>query len=230
LSRYPQESAKLFKAMLPLLAILAALAYFQRWNFGSQAVAVALKMTPALIMAVYVVWRVKWAGWPMVFALVWHAMGDGCLEIGKAYFLVGVGAFFVGHFGYIASFWPHCQKWSELSIARKALVASVIVVMVGLNLFLWTKMQGALAVAAPVYAVALTTMTVMALLGKWSGPWVPVGALMFLFSDVLIGLRLFLGEETLAFLIWPTYVFAQMWIPFGWTQELLLKRERVLRP
>lgn len=209
--------------MLPALAILAATAYGLHWHLEIKAVSVALKMTPALLMGLYVVLRRPNTCTAIAFALVMHAMGDGCLDLGKSYFLWGVAAFFVGHFGYIASFWPHRRKWKEIPIALQCLIGVVIALMIGLNLFIWPRMPGVLAVAAPVYAVALTTMCVTALLGKWTGPWVAIGALLFLFSDVLIGLRLFLKMETLAFLIWPTYVIAQIWIPEGWVRTEMAK-------
>lgn len=205
-------------AWLPLLAIFAAIAYFMKWNFDSKAISVVLKMMPALVMGLYVVLQRPKDCAAMVFALVMHAIGDGCLDLGKAYFLAGVAAFFVGHFGYIASFWPHLRLWKDVPTLMKLLIGGVVLAMLGMNLFIWPRMPGVLAVAAPVYATALTTMCVTALLGKWNGPWVAMGALLFLFSDVLIGLRLFLDEKTLAFLIWPTYVIAQIWIPVGWVR------------
>jgi uncharacterized membrane protein YhhN len=202
--------------LLPWLALLAAIVYWLRWDLDSKAISVSLKMTPALLMALYVVlWGPRQSA-PMMFALVMHAIGDGCLDLGKAYFLVGVASFFLGHFGYIASFWPHLRRWNDVPTPMKLLIVGVVSAMLGLNLFIWQKMPGVLAVAAPVYAVALTAMCVTALLGKWNGPWVAIGAVLFLFSDVLIGLRMFLDEKTLAFLIWPTYVAAQILIPMGW--------------
>jgi alkenylglycerophosphocholine hydrolase len=206
------------RQFLPFIVLLAAFAYFLQWDFDSKTISVALKMTPALLMGLYVVLRRPGTCAAMAFALVMHAIGDGCLDLGKAYFLAGVAAFFMGHFGYIASFWPYLRHWKDVLILTKLLIGGVVIAMLGLNLFIWPKMPGVLAVAAPVYAVALTTMCVTALLGKWNGPWVAIGALLFLFSDVLIGLRLFLDEKTLAFMIWPTYVAAQILIPVGWVQ------------
>lgn len=201
--------------LLPLIAVCAATAYW-RVTFDIKLISVALKCAPALLMALHVGLHEPRRGAAMIAALVLHAMGDACLDLGKRYLLLGIGVFFLGHFGYLASFWPHRRQWRELPLALKWLIVGVVLAMAGLNVAIWPRMPGVLAIAAPVYALALTTMTTTALMGRWSGPLVALGALLFLFSDVLIGLRMFLDERRLAFLIWPTYVAAQLLIPLGW--------------
>lgn len=206
---------------LPFVAILAATLYGLEWTLDSKAIAIALKMTPALAMALHLLILKRLIAWPMIAALALHAAGDAFLDLGKPFLLAGIGAFFLGHFGYIAAFLPHRRRWSELGIGTKVTIIAVILTMTTLNLVIWPKMPGILAIAAPIYAAVLTTMTITALLGKWNGPWVTLGALLFIFSDVLIGLRMFQGEKTLAFLIWPTYAAAQVMIPVGWLNTVL---------
>ena len=88
--------------------------------------------------------------------------------------------------------------------------------MISLTIYIWPMLRGPLAIASPIYSLALTAMAVAALLGRWHGPWVVVGALLFVLSDVVLGLKLFAGQETLAPVIWPAYAAAQILMPLGY--------------
>lgn len=211
---------------LPLIAVAAATAYGVRLDFGSKAFSIALKMSPALLMAGEVYRRRRRAVWPMVAALVFHAAGDGLLNLGSRYFLAGMAAFFVGHLGYIAAFWPQCQPYNQLSIQRRVAIAALVVLMAALTLYIWPMLPGSLVVASPLYSLALTAMAVTALLGRWRVPWVAVGAILFVVSDVLLGLRLFAGVHAFSFAIWPAYAAAQILIPLGYLQSTASARRR----
>ena len=61
-----------------------------------------------------------------------------------------------------------------------------------------------------------SAMAVSALLGRWQGPWVVIGALLFVLSDVVLGLKLFAGQTLFAPIIWPAYAAAQILMPLGY--------------
>lgn len=203
------------RTILPLIAVVAAVAYWQRFDFDSRAVSIALKMTPALAMALEVFRQRRLTAGPLVAALAIHAIGDGLLNLGNDYLLAGMGAFFVGHLGYIAAFLPYRYPLAQLPARRRSGIAALALAMIGLTIYIWPMLNGALAIASPIYSLALTAMAVAALLGRWQGPWVVAGALLFVLSDVVLGLKLFARQEALAPLIWPAYAAAQILMPLG---------------
>ena len=203
------------RTILPLIAVVAAVAYWQRFDFDSRAVSIALKMTPALAMALEVFRQRRLTAGPLVAALAIHAIGDGLLNLGNDYLLAGMGAFFVGHLGYIAAFLPYRYPLAQLPARRRSGIAALALAMIGLTIYIWPMLNGALAIASPIYSLTLTAMAVAALLGRWQGPWVVAGALLFVLSDVVLGLKLFARQEALAPLIWPAYAAAQILMPLG---------------
>lgn len=200
----------------PLIAIVAAVAYWQRLDFDSKAASIALKMTPALAMALEVFRQRRRTAWPLVAGLALHAVGDGLLNLGSDYLLAGMAAFFLGHLGYIAAFLPQRYPLAQLPARRRAAIAALTLAMISLTIYIWPMLRGPLSIASPIYSLALTAMAVAALLGHWHGPWVVVGALLFVLSDVVLGLKLFAGQETLAPVIWPAYAAAQILMPLGY--------------
>ena len=204
------------RSILPLIAIVAAVAYWQRLDFDSKAASIALKMIPALAMALEVFRQRRWAAWPLAAALAIHAVGDGLLNLGSEFLLAGMAAFFLGHLGYVTAFLPQRYPLAQLPRRRGAAIVALTLVMISLTIYIWPMLRGPLAIASPVYSLALTAMAVAALLGRWHGPWVVVGALLFVLSDVVLGLKLFAGQETLAPVIWPAYAAAQILMPLGY--------------
>lgn len=202
--------------ILPLIAVVAAVAYWQGIDFNSKATSIALKMTPALAMALEVFRQRRFSARPLVAALAVHSVGDGLLNLGSDYLLMGMGAFFLGHLGYIVAFLPHRYSLAELPRRRRVAIVLLVVAMIALTAYIWPMLRGPLTVASPVYALALTAMAVTALLGRWQGPWVAGGALLFVLSDVVLGLKLFAGQDALAPIIWPAYAAAQILMPLGY--------------
>ena len=202
--------------ILPLTAVVAAVAYWQGIDFDSKATLIALKMTPALAMALEVFLQRRFSAWPLVAALAIHAVGDGLLNLGSDYLLMGMGAFFLGHLGYIAAFLPHRYPFAVLPPRRRAAIVLLVAAMIALTAYIWPMLRGPLAIASPIYSLALTAMAVSALLGPWQGPWVVIGALLFVLSDVVLGLKLFAGQTLFAPIIWPAYAAAQILMPLGY--------------
>ena len=206
------------RSIFPLVAILAAMAYAAGADCDVRALHIGLKMTPALAMAAAVLWQRKLAAWAVVLALMLQAAGDGLLELGGSWFLAGMAAFFLGHWAYIAAFLPYRYGPGTLPRYRFAMIAVLVVVMLALTIYIWPMLSGPLVVASPVYSAALTAMAVSALFGRWRGLGVVLGALLFVVSDVALGLKLFAHLDAVAWLVWPTYVAAQVLMPVGYLQ------------
>jgi len=155
-------------------------------------------------------------------ALLAHGAGDLLLEVR---FVAGVVAFLVGQLLYVALFWRRRRPVEE--IGGGARIGAGAVALVG-ALFLGLlapRLAGALAVAIPVYAVSLLAMATTAL---WSGrgqPWVGLGGLLFVASDALLSMELFLGGMTPGrLLVWPLYALAQLAIVLGWLRPVAAPR------
>jgi uncharacterized membrane protein YhhN len=102
----------------------------------------------------------------------------------------------------------------ELTLTAAVLVYSVVVTG-------WLSIRlGGDAVPVFVYSVAITAMTVSAILAGFSTPFVWIGAMLFLISDSLIAAGRFNTALPLtAYLIWPAYYLGQYGIAIGFLQD-----------
>ena len=186
----------------------------------------AAKAAPAVLLAAIAAGR---SAAPrdglLALALVLHAAGDVLLEVA---FLAGLAAFLAGHLAYLALFWPARRAVDELGGATKlglgalALLGALFLALLGPGL------EGARAAAVPLYVAALLAMAGAALVSGRGQPWVSAGALLFVASDALLGLELFLGlggsvepagaRSLPGLAVWPLYVAAQLALALGWVR------------
>jgi uncharacterized membrane protein YhhN len=160
-------------------------------------------------------------------ALTLSCIGDVLLHLGsRRYFGLALGAFLLAHVAYILLFaqsWPRPLRPSsrELTLTAAVLVYSVVVTG-------WLSIRlGAYAVPVFVYSVAITAMTVSAILAGFSTPFVWIGAMLFLISDSLIAAGRFNTALPLAaYLIWPAYYLGQYGIAIGVLQDKAADRSR----
>lgn len=153
-------------------------------------------------------------------ALALACIGDVLLHLGfRRYFGLGLGAFFLAHVAYILLFvrsWPRPVRPGRQELM---LAAAVLVYSVAVTGWLSTRLGGyALPVIA--YSIAITAMTVSAILARFSTPFVWIGAMLFVLSDTLIAAGRFRPVLPLAaYLIWPTYYLGQYCIAIGFLRE-----------
>ena len=126
----------------------------------------------------------------LALALVLSTVGDVLLAVPEdRLFPLGLGAFLCAHVAYIAAFAPRLDvagagpaQWAALGL----LVAA------GLVVFLWLRPRlGVLTVPVAAYFAVILTMTATTILGAFAGPWVAVGAVLFVISDALIAIDKF---------------------------------------
>jgi len=148
---------------------------------------------PWLVVALAVaVWRLAGtgAGRRIAWGLLAGAVGDICLALPHA-FLPGMIAFAIGHGLYVAAFLQWCRTPAPMLLAPVSLYA-------GTGLWLMLPGAGALALPLIIYVIVIAAMIWRAaacalqprdnLLLRW-GPL--AGALLFGFSDTLIGIHRF---------------------------------------
>ncbi|HKZ04362.1 MAG TPA: lysoplasmalogenase, partial [Methylomirabilota bacterium] len=215
---------------LLLLSIASAVAYFATrpfQPFPGSVVVKALGMAPLALMSARVLGRVE-RETPggaargisdsalLATALGLSCLGDVLLHLGfRRYFGAGLGAFFLAHVAYTTLFvrsWPR-----PLRPGRRQIVLVAAVLVYGVVVTGWLSSHlGGYAVPVIAYALAITGMTVSAILARFSTPLVWIGAMLFVLSDSLIAAGRFRAAVPLAaYLIWPTYYLAQYGIAVG---------------
>jgi uncharacterized membrane protein YhhN len=153
-------------------------------------------------------------------ALTLSCVGDVLLAIGpRRYFVHALWVFLLAHVTYVLLFvrcWPRPLRPTvgQLILASLVLGYSLLVT-------IWlAPALGRLAAPAMFYAVAITAMTLSAILAGFSRPVVWVGAILFMISDSLIAAARFkTGWSPAVYLIWPTYYLGQYGIAIGFLRE-----------
>lgn len=147
-------------------------------------------------------------------ALFFGFLGDILLEGPmQNSFLMGLGGFLVGHLFYMALF-------KKAAASHKSTMAKAIVAILWLSLIITLvqiyPLAGDLAMPVLVYGVILTSMATLATFSQYALIFVSSGAILFLISDMLLGLRLFMDlPASVGPLIWFTYYPAQLLLCLG---------------
>lgn len=127
-------------------------------------------------------------------------------------FLPGLGGFFLAHLFYIFCF----KKLSVKNVALKYVVG-IIIYCVTLIVFLFPHLNE-MKIPVILYAIAISTMLYFSL--KTNNRYLVFGALMFVLSDSILAINLFLKETVLlSLLVMITYVAAQLLLVMGMTKE-----------
>lgn len=172
----------------------------------------ALVYVKALPLPLLAVLAARRNAWLLAGALLLHGVGDLVIEFS---FLGGMVAFLVGHLLYLALFLRH--RRSPASPSTWIRVALLAALGVGVLAMLARGLQGVMAVAVPLYALALLAMAASAQLSRRGQPWLSVGAWFFVASDLLLAFETFGGGTPLGNLpIWPTYWIAQALLTLAW--------------
>lgn len=140
-------------------------------------------------------------------------------------FLMGLGSFFVAHSLYIGLFLRQAKAYQGPSVLQRQPLWLLPILALGLGFYasIYAHLE-ALWLPVLLYAFVLMAMSTAALhrVGRCpnpSGKWVLAGALLFLFSDLLIGINKFAQPLHLAgFGIMLTYITGQWLIAEGLLQ------------
>ncbi len=218
------------KSSRSLLALSAAasLVYLLASQFAAGDWLVVFKVASIAVLAVLGFRVNKLLG----TALSFGAIGDFLLGVhrlgrldAEKLFLLGLGAFLVGHLVYIAMFSQFLPRnWARHSPLRELGVIAVL-------LTLWLVLAslqpalGKLLMPVIVYALVLATMAISALLAELRNPLASIGALLFVASDAMLAIAKFRGPFAGdAPLIWITYYLAQVLIFLGVTRSAMVFR------
>ena len=139
-----------------------------------------------------------------VIGLLFCLAGDIALLDIVDRFVVGLGAFLVGHLVFIAMFVTlhlHRPLWGVVAVVVVAIHAAVV----GRRIVTGASAQDpTLRIPVSAYLVVITSMTVVAVMtGRW---WAIAGAIAFVLSDTVLGWRAFVRERVwMALVVMVTY-------------------------
>ena len=173
-------------ALLLLTGALAACALLVGLALDLSTLRVAVKALPALCIAAWV-WQAG-AERRIALGLAFGALGDLCLALPGG-FLAGMVAFAIGHGLYVWTFWRWQPAW------RGWLVLPVVLYL-GTMLTLMLPGTGDLMWPVAIYMSIIGAMIWRACAipnadAAWRDWLAPLGALLFAFSDTLIGINKF---------------------------------------
>jgi uncharacterized membrane protein YhhN len=172
----------------------------------------------------------------------WIMLGLGCGALGdlalsrkgQDWFLLGMGAFCAGHLAYAWGFWHRSAEISQgvpfaMSAGQMAVTICLVCLMASTEFWLAPR-TGALRWPVRAYVLVIGIMGVSAILlapypALYATPFpaviaVQLGAGLFVMSDLLLALRLFVARDgktirLLSLTLWPAYWLGQLLIFAG---------------
>ncbi len=202
--------------LLFAIGLIAAIAFIVGDILDLYWLRMVTKPIPVLLMAIYLLMLPGKQGfqWLVILGLIFGLSGDILLEYSQSTFLFGLISFLIGHIFYIIAFLSDCRSpgWGY----------AIFIYLYGVALygFLETGSLGDMALPVMLYVLVITTMVWRAA-ARYNAPGVNqesakagmIGALLFLASDSLLALTLFIFPIAYAgVVVIITYWLAQLGI------------------
>lgn len=167
----------------------------------------------------------------LIIALALCALGDALLSLGSRHgLMMGIGAFALGHIGFIAAFLLHPLAQPALAFAMPHIwiLGAMVVFAVGMAVFLFPR-AGSLRFAVMGYLPIIAGMGIASLILPQHDALVLVipGAFLFVFSDFVLSFELFVLQNDskwrriTPFVVWTTYWTAQLFLLAGLTGQVV---------
>ena len=135
------------------------------------------------------------------------------------FFLLGLGSFLIAYLFYTIAFLYYRQSQKGYLLRRPGIFLPILIYILGFNLYLWQDIAVELRIPVLLYSIAIGGMLLAAinLFGKLSDQvfiGLLIGAILFIFSDTIIGLNKFkpgsISSVNPRFLIMFSYAIAQL--------------------
>ncbi len=203
--------------ILTAVALCAAAVYFRGFCFRGPSVWKTVTKVAAIAPLVVFVAMQGGAGF-LLLALCLCLAGDFFLSLdGDTPFLAGVGAFALGHVAYIALFLTHPLVEPAVIGQMPFMLVNVVLLggAIGVAPMLF-RGAGPLRFAVMGYVPMIVGMGIAGLGFALQMPHVTIGALLFVASDLVLGLEMFVlktgtwAARLAPFWVWATYWSAQV--------------------
>ncbi len=201
-----------------LAALIGGTSYVWSWSQGLDDLTSTIwKGSGVGLLALYAGLKARnLQGWAITAIMALGALGDVLLE--AAGLIIGAIAFLAGH---LVAIWLYGRNQRpDLNPVKRILAFAVVPLTVG-TAYVLSAGQGA-GLGIPFYALGLSIMAAFALMSRFSPPWVGLGALMFVVSDLLIFARSgpLTGQAWVGLAVWGLYFGGQVLICLGVTRTL----------
>jgi len=203
---------------IPLIAA-ALCALFYLWQTGQAPSVVRSTVKTAAVALLALAAGLSGAPLLLVLALAACAVGDFCLSRdGERFFMAGVGAFALGHLGYIVLFLTHPDSAPMRLLQMPYLMLALALVGVGIAMsYVLAPRAGALKGPVLAYIPIILGMGLAALSlpGQGALIWLMPAALVFILSDLVLATETFVlaanhsARRYTPFVVWVTYWSAQ---------------------
>lgn len=210
--------------------LAAAVAYWLRLSWrdtpGLQGAAIKTASTGFVALALWLQTGQGEAAllWPFALGLTLGAAGDWFLaRPGERSFLAGMAAFGLGHLAYVSGIYAlaAARGWPEITTLHLAAAGVLALLLLSTEVWLAPR-TGALLwpVRAYVLLIGLMGAALLALPGGAGAPLILSGGVLFVLSDLLLALRLFVARDpraqrALSLSLWPAYWLGQALIAGG---------------
>ena len=158
----------------------------------------------------------------MAIGFGFSALGDYFLDFPKEkYFLAGLIAFFAAHIAFAVYLWPHMVPLSAFTLIEWGLTLGLIVLTLWFYIWIRPSLDKELVVPVAAYCIIITIMGIAALTTTLRSLWVPVGAVLFIASDVVLSIDKFRQDVTFPGPIkagqinWVLYASGQILLAYG---------------
>jgi len=194
-----------------ILALVGALAFIYGLSIDSALICLLSKPLPVLALVGWLrtapmsAYR-RWIGIGLLFSL----LGDVLLAWPRDLFVFGLGAFLLAHLAYLRAYLSDCRRLAPLALVVSASVGALLLAALAYHGL------GELLVPVAIYALAISAMLWRALARLTSdapkrSAWLAAaGAVLFVFSDSLIGINRFVVPfDSASYLIILSYWLGQ---------------------
>ena len=201
---------------LTLAIIFAAIFLILRWR-PFFAFRPFIKAAMAVLLAVYCLQTPTVPLTIMATGFALSALGDFFLDLrGERWFLPGLFAFFAAHVAFAVYLFGHMVPLSMFTPIEWGMSATLIAATVAFYIWLRPSLPRDMKIPVAAYSLIITIMGITALTTTLASIFVPVGALLFIASDVVLATERFKFKFPLDKQInWALYASGQILLAIG---------------
>lgn len=203
------------------LAVISALAFLGlRWR-PFFTLRPFIKAAMAVLLAVYCLQAPEIPLYFMAAGFALSALGDYFLDLrGNKYFLPGLIAFFAAHMAFAVYLFGNMVPLTMFTGFEWGVSAGLIAATIGFYFWLQTSLPSDMKIPVAAYSAVITIMGITALNTSLPSMLIPVGAVLFIASDVVLSVEKFKFKFKFLFLEdkkinWTLYAGGQILLAVG---------------
>ncbi len=211
----------MLQSPLLILAIVSAVIFCLLRQRDFFALRPFVKAAMAVLLAVYCLQTPTVPLYIMAAGFALSALGDFFLDLrGEKWFLPGLISFFIAHVAFAVYLLPHAVPLSMYTGFEWGKSAALIAATLGFYIWLKPALPSDMKIPVAAYSVVITIMGIAALTTTLPSLLVPIGAVLFIASDVVLSVERFKFKFKFLFLAdkqinWTLYASGQILLAVG---------------